>query len=180
MLIAGAATVFFRSAYQVLLPGIVGEEDLAEGNAKLMGSREVAQIGGPGLGGMLAQIAGPAAGLLADAASFAVSFTCLAAVRRPRDRRPAAPRSSSLMQEALQGLRFLWHDPYLRPMPSFSALANLALTGVDALIIIFLVRTIGLSAAAAGLVVASFGIGGVASAIRDGAAVTAPADGLLR
>jgi predicted MFS family arabinose efflux permease len=179
MLIAGAATVFFRSAYQVLLPGIVGEEDLAKGNAKLMGSREVAQIGGPGLGGMLAQIAGPAAGLLADAASFAVSFTCLAAVRRPRDRRPAAPRSSSLMQEALQGLRFLWHDPYLRPMASFSALANLALTGVDALII-FLVRTIGLSAAAAGLVVASFGIGGVASAIRDGAAVTAPADGLLR
>jgi MFS family permease len=50
-------------------------------------------------------------------------------------------------------------------MASFSALANLALTGVDALIIIFLVRTIGLSAAAAGLVVASFGIGGVAGAL---------------
>jgi hypothetical protein len=48
------------------------------------------------------------------------------------------------MQEALHGLRFLWHDPYLRPMASFSALANLALTGVDALIVVFLVRTIGL------------------------------------
>jgi predicted MFS family arabinose efflux permease len=164
-LIAGAATVFFRSAYQVLLPGIVGEEDLAEGNAKLMGSREVAQIGGPGLGGMLAQIAGPAVGLLADAASFAISFTCLTAVRRPRDRRPAAPRTSSLTHEALHGLRFLWHDPYLRVMASFSALANLGLTGVDALIIIFLVRTIGLSAAAAGLAVASFGIGGVTGAL---------------
>ena len=164
-LIAGAATVFFRSAYQVLLPGIVDEADLAEGNAKLIGSREVAQIGGPGFGGALAQIAGPAVGLLADAASFAVSFACLTAVRRPRDRRSTAPRTSSLMQEARHGLRFLWHDPYLRPMAFFSALANLALTGVDALIIIFLVRTIGLSAAAAGLVVASFGIGGVTGAL---------------
>jgi MFS family permease len=164
-LIAGAATVFFRSAYQVLLPGIVDEADLAEGNAKLIGSREAAQIGGPGFGGALAQIAGPAVGLLADAASFAVSFACLTAVRRPRDRRSAAPRTSSVMQEARHGLRFLWHDPYLRPMAFFSALANLALTGVDALIIIFLVRTIGLSAAAAGLVVASFGIGGVTGAL---------------
>ena len=164
-LFAGAATVFFRSAYQVLLPGIVDEADLAEGNAKLMGSREVAQIGGPGLGGALAQIAGPAVGLLADAVSFAVSFTCLTAVRAPRDRRAARPRNSSLTHEALHGLRFLWHDPYLRVMACFSALANLALTGVDALIIIFLVRTIGLSAAAAGLVVASFGIGGVAGAL---------------
>ena len=69
------------------------------------------------------------------------------------------------MQEALHGLRFLWHDPYLRPMASFSALANLALTGVDALIVVFLVHTIGLSAAAAGLVVASFGIGGVTGAL---------------
>jgi predicted MFS family arabinose efflux permease len=164
-LIAGAATVFFRSAYQVLLPRIIAEADLAEGNAKLMGSREVAQIGGPGLGGALAQIAGPAVGLLADAASFAVSFACLTAVRPPRDRRAAAPRTSSLTQEALRGLRFLWHDPYLRVMASFSALANVALTGVDALIIVFLVRTIGLSAAAAGLVVASFGIGGVTGAL---------------
>jgi len=70
-----------------------------------------------------------------------------------------------LTQEALHGLRFLWHDPYLRVMASFSALANLALTGVDALIIVFLVRTLGLSAAAAGLVVASFGIGGVTGAL---------------
>ena len=37
--IAGTAAVFFNSAYQVLLPGIVDEADLTEGNAKLMGSQ---------------------------------------------------------------------------------------------------------------------------------------------
>ncbi|HEY2077704.1 MAG TPA: MFS transporter, partial [Streptosporangiaceae bacterium] len=51
-LIAGTATVFFSSAYQVLLPGIVDEANLTEGNAKLMGSQAIAQIGGPGLGGL--------------------------------------------------------------------------------------------------------------------------------
>ena len=160
-LIAGAASVFFSSAYQVLLPGIVDEADLTEANAKLLGSREVAQIGGPGLGGLLAQAAGPVTGLLADAVSFAVSFGCLTAMQPPRDRRSGGPAAAGGM---LDGLRFAWRDPYLRAMTTFSSLGNLALTGVDALLVVFLVRTVGLSSAAAGLVMASLGVGGVLGA----------------
>ncbi|HEX7994440.1 MAG TPA: MFS transporter [Streptosporangiaceae bacterium] len=140
-LIAGAASVFFNSAYQVLLPAVVDEPDLTEANAKLMGSREVAQIGGPGLGGLLAQAAGPVTGLLADAASFAVSFCCLAAMQSPRERRSGGPAAGGV----LDGLRFTWRDPYLRAMTAFSSLGNLALTGVEALLVIFLVRTVALS-----------------------------------
>jgi predicted MFS family arabinose efflux permease len=161
VLIAGAASVFFNSAYQVLLPGVVDEADLTEGNAKLLGSREVAQIGGPGLGGLLAQAAGPVTGLLADAVSFAVSFCCLAAMSPPRDRRSDDPAAGGV----LDGLRFAWRDPYVRAMTAFSSLGNLALTGVDALMIVFLVRTIGLSSAATGLVMASLGVGGVLGAL---------------
>ena len=160
-LVAGSAAVFFSSAYQVLLPGVVAEADLTEGNAKLLGSREVAQIGGPGLGGLLAQAAGPVTGLLADAASFAVSFCCLTAMQPPRDRRPGAPAAGGV----LEGLRFAWRDPYLRAMTAFSSLANLALTGTDALLVVFLVRTVGLSPAVAGLVMASLGAGGVLGAL---------------
>jgi predicted MFS family arabinose efflux permease len=160
-LIAGAASVFFNSAYQVLLPAVVDEAHLTEANAKLMGSREVAQIGGPGLGGLLAQAAGPVTGLLADAASFAVSFCCLAAMQSPRDRRSGGPAAGGV----LDGLRFAWRDPYLRAMTAFSSLGNLALTGVEALLVIFLVRTVALSSAAAGLVMASLGVGGVLGAL---------------
>jgi predicted MFS family arabinose efflux permease len=159
--IAGAASVFFNSACQVLLPGVVDEADLTEGNAKLLGSREVAQIGGPGLGGLLAQAAGPVTGLLADAVSFAVSFCCLSAMQPPRDRRSGDPADGGV----LDGLRFAWRDPYLRAMAAFSSLGNLALTGVDALLVVFLVRTIGLSSAVAGLVLASLGAGGVLGAL---------------
>jgi predicted MFS family arabinose efflux permease len=156
-LIAGASTVFFNSAYQVLLPGVVDEADLAEANAKLLGTREVAQIGGPGLGGLLAQAAGPVTGLLADAVSFAVSFGCLTAMQPPRDRRSGDTAAGGV----LDGLRFAWRDPYVRAMTAFSSVGNLALTGVDALLVVFLVRTVGLSSAAAGLVMASMAIGGV-------------------
>jgi MFS family permease len=65
----------------------------------------------------------------------------------------------------LDGLRFAWRDPYLRAMTAFSSLANLALTGIDALLVVFLVRTVGLSPAAAGLVMASLGAGGVLGAL---------------
>jgi MFS family permease len=160
-LLAGTASVFFNSAYQVMLPGVVDEPDLAEANAKLLGSREVAQIGGPGLGGLLAQAAGPVTGLLADALSFAVSFCCLTAMEPPRDRRSSGTATGGV----LHGLRFAWRDPYLRPMTAFASLANLALTGISALLVVFLVRTIGLSSAAAGLVMASLGIGGVLGAL---------------
>jgi predicted MFS family arabinose efflux permease len=160
-LIAGTSTVFFRTAYNVLLPGIVGEHDITEGNAKLMGSREVAQISGPSLGGFVAQAAGPVVGLLVDAFSFAVSFACLTAIRRPRSRRTSGAAKGAM----LDGLRFAWHDPYLRVITAFSATANLALTGVDALLVVFLVRTVGLSSGAAGLIVAGLGVGGVTGAL---------------
>ena len=160
-LLAGAASVFFNSAYQVLLPGVVDEADLPEANAKLLGSREVAQIGGPGLGGLLAQVAGPVTGMLADSATFAVSFCCLAAMSPPWDRRPPGQSAGGM----LAGLRFAWRDPYLRAMMAFSCLGNLALTGVDALLVVFLARTIGLSPAVTGLVMASMGAGGVLGAV---------------
>lgn len=160
-LLAGAASVFFNSAYQVLLPGVVDEADLPEGNARLLGSQQVAQIGGPGLGGLLAQAAGPVTGLLANAVSFVISFCCLTAMHPPRDRRSGDPGSGSV----LDGLRFAWRDPYLRAMTMFSSLGNLALTGVDALMVVFLVRTIGLSSAVVGLVLASLGAGGVLGAL---------------
>jgi predicted MFS family arabinose efflux permease len=160
-LILGTSTVFFRTAYNVLLPGITGQADIAEGNAKLMGSREVAQVGGPSIGGFVAQALGPVIGMLADAISFAVSFACLTCLDRPRERTSGTPASGGM----LDGLRFAFRDPYLRAITVFSSTANLALTGTEALIVVFLVRTIGLSAGAAGLVVAASGVGGVTGAL---------------
>jgi len=162
-LAAGSAAVLFSTSYQVLVPGIVAEEDLAEANAKLAGSRSVSRISGPGLAGALAELAGPATGLLADAVSFAVSFICLVRLRghQPVKGKPDSAAAGSLARETAEGLRFVWRDPYLRAQMLFGGASNFTLTGVDALIVVFLVRNAGLGAAAVGLVMATFGIGGV-------------------
>src|ERR671912_2733545 len=55
-LLTGVLTVFFDVAYQSYLPFLVGRDHLIEGNAKLEASRAVAQIAGPGLGGLLVQV----------------------------------------------------------------------------------------------------------------------------
>ena len=101
---------------------------------------------------------------MADAISFGVSFCCLTALRAPRERRSDESDSSD-SGGMLDGLRFAWRDSYLRALIGFSSLANLALVGVDALFVVFLVRTVGLPSGVAGLVMASFGVGGVLGAL---------------
>lgn len=163
--VAGAASVFFDTAYQVYLPSLIAADDLTEGNAKLKGSRSAAQIAGPGLAGVLAQAAGATAGLLADAVSFAVSLACLTAIGRPEPPLPAAERpAGSMRTETIEGLRFVVADPFLRPSMIYAATANFGLTGVDALLVVFLIRTVGASAATVGVVLAIGAIGGVAGA----------------
>lgn len=160
-LVAGSAAVLFSTSYQVLVASIVAEEDLAEANAKLAGSRSVSRISGPGLAGALAELAGPATGLLADAVSFAVSFLCLVRLGGVQPVQGKPDSAGSLARETAEGLRFVWRDPYLRAQMLFGGASNFTLTGVDALIVVFLVRDGGLGAAAVGLVMATFGIGGV-------------------
>ncbi len=88
-LLAGVCSVFFTSAYQAYLPALVEGEDLVEANAKLQGSQSAAQIGGPGLVGGIAALAGVATGLLVDAISFAASAAGLRSIdaREPEHRR---------------------------------------------------------------------------------------------
>ena len=56
-LVAGTAKVFFATAYRAYLPFLVSGPDLLEANAKLQGSEQVANLAGPGLAGLLAQLA---------------------------------------------------------------------------------------------------------------------------
>lgn len=170
-LVAGGASVFFSTAYQVYLPVVVDRGELTEANAKLTGSRSAAQVAGPGLGGAIAQAVGASTALLADAISFAVSFACLVSIHRREDRVTGSgvPTGRHLGNEVREGLRFVLADALLRPQLAFGASANLFLTGMDALVVVFLVRTVGASPGAVGILLALGSAGGVA-----GAAVARP------
>jgi MFS family permease len=98
--LAGSAAVFFTASYGAFVRSVVSADRRMEANAKLEGSVWAAQMAGPGLGGLAAQLLGAVSGLFANALSFIVSAVCLTGSawqnqRRSRARRTprCAPRS---------------------------------------------------------------------------------------
>src|SRR6185503_9276069 len=69
----GILTVFFDVAYQSYLPSLVDRTQLVDGNSKLEISRAAAQLGGPGLAGVLIGRLNAAAAIVIDSVSFLFS-----------------------------------------------------------------------------------------------------------
>lgn len=164
-LLAGTATVFFSTAYQVYVRTLLTPAALVEGNAKLQGSEAAAELAGPSLAGLMAQTLGAAAALLANAVSFLVSAACLLAIRRRESRRPSSGQRHTLRRTIGDGVRFVARDPYLARMTLYTMTGNFALIGFVAVQVVFLVRTLELPSFAVGLLVAVQGVGGVAGAM---------------
>ncbi len=164
--VAGTSTVFFRAAYQSLLPQLVDARDLVAANSRLQGSESAAQIGGSGVAGLLAQWVGSALGLLLDAATFLVSTACLLLIaRRVPDQVARGPRPRrSLRTEIAEGVGFVARDPFLRYFTWMGGLSNLGLTGYGALLILFLVRDVGVSPGLVGGLLMLTGTGALAGA----------------
>lgn len=138
---------------------------MTEANARLQSGAAAAGVLGPGVGGLIAQAVGAVAGPLADAVSFVVSSLCLLAIRGSGEPVESARRTTRLRQEITEGLRFVGRDPYLRVMTISGAVANLALMGYQALLMVFMVRVIGISAGTAGVLAACAQIGAVFGAV---------------
>lgn len=164
-LLCGTATVCFNTAYHAYIPIVLDGRDLLEGNARLQGGEAAAQVAGPGAAGLLAQAFGAVTALAADALTFLLSAVCL---RRMRVVEPApAPeeRRAPLRRQIGEGLRFVAHDRYLRPLVVWAAVINMALMGYQAVRVVFLVRTVGLDQGMVGLLLTGGSVGGIAGAL---------------
>ncbi|MFJ4796552.1 MFS transporter [Kitasatospora purpeofusca] len=165
-LLTGTAAVFFQTAYTAYLPDLLSPADQPEGNAKLHGSASAAQIVGLGSDGLLAQLAGAANGMLANAATFLVSLLCLGRIRH---REAPAARDGrggdrALRREIGEGLRLVARDRWLRTLTLYGATSNMALMGYQSILVAFLVREVGLAPGTVGALVAAAGSGGVLGA----------------
>ena len=162
-LLSGTAAVFFATAYRAFLPALLNTEDLPEGNAKLQGSEQVTHVAGPGAAGLIAQATSAVGGVIADAASFAVSAACLSRIH-VSEPPPTAPRRR-LRSEIAEGLAIVARDPLLRMNAAFGCLANLVLTGYQAGLVYYLVKVIGLSPGVTGVMLSLTSLGGVLGAL---------------
>lgn len=163
-LLAGTAGIFFNVAFNAFLPHLVSSEDLMEGNSKLQNSASVAQVAGPGLGGLLAQAAGAVNGILIDSFTFLVSAACLLGLRpEPEPRRSAVDRPRMLRQIA-DGIGFIMRGPLLKAILMVAATTNFAMLGITALRVVYLVRTDGAAPGTVGIVIGLGSLGGVVGA----------------
>lgn len=107
---------------------------------------------------------------VADAVSFLAAFLALLGLRTP----PAPIRAgalagglSAVRDQATEGLRWLWRQPFLRAGSLLYAAANLTIAAVE-LLGLLIARRAGASSAAIGGAFAIIGAGGVVSAVVAG------------
>jgi MFS family permease len=161
----GVFTVFFDVAYQSYLPSLVQRGQLEEGNSKLEISRSGAQLGGPGLAGVLVDLITAPVAILADAVSFLVSAVWIARIKADERLEAREVEPGRLFAEILDGVRYVARNEYLRPSMIYVATVNFFSMVLSSVLLVYAVRELDLSPATIGLVLAVGNIGFLAGAV---------------
>ena len=164
--VTGVLTVFFDVAYQAYLPALVGREHLVEGNSKLQVSASGAQTGGPGVGGVLIKVAGAPYAIIADVVSFLASALFAVAIRTRETVEERHARAGAGMRvELKEGLRYVLQSEYLRAIAACTALRNFFAAIGYAILLVYAVRTLGLSVGLIGVIISCANVGFVIGAL---------------
>lgn len=122
----GAATAISMPALTAFVPETVPSAQLPSANSLYQGTRTVAMLAGPALGGFLVAAGGPAWAFAFDAASFAASGVLLA-LARGLPRTPSA--GGSPLREAWEGARYVASIPWVWIAIVLFAVMNVAEAG---------------------------------------------------
>ena len=156
-LLLGTGATLFQVAYQSLTPLLTRDlRELRRANSLMTGTEALSLTAGPALAGALIAVLGAARALAADAASYVFSAWTLTRMRVPGDQ--AIRVEASLRSQVGGGLRYVMGSPILRAILWSSVLFNLGAAGYEALLVVFAVKELGLTAATLGITV---GIGGL-------------------
>ncbi|RJL30907.1 MFS transporter [Bailinhaonella thermotolerans] len=164
VLVSGALTVLFDTAYHAYVPTLVPGGGLVRANSRLQFSVSLAQMAGPGLGGLLIQGVGAPVVLAVAAASFLLSALFLARVRH-RERRPERAAGRRIRQEIAEGLRATFGNRHVRPVVLEAATFNFFFQFIASLYILYAVHDLGLSAGVIGAVATAGAAGAMLGAL---------------
>jgi MFS family permease len=167
--LVGIATVFFDVAYQSYLPALVDRRQLVEGNSKLEISRAGAQLGGPGLAGLVVDLLSAPAAILFDALSFVGSAIFIFRIRRPERAPDRATASAGRMRTEIgEGLRYVFGHPYLKNIAACTASFNFFGNVGTAVLLVYAVRVLDLRPAVIGLAFTIGNVGALVAAFTSG------------
>lgn len=171
----GASGYLFSSARSALLTQLLPVERLADANAAIQTVSEGSRLIAPLVGAALYAALGGAAVALLDAATFAASAICLAAVRMHESR--PRPSEHHILVQVAAGARHIAASIGLRRMVGSLAIALLVVGFAES--VIFAVLQYGLHRAPAFLGVLSMaqGVGAIAGAVTAAGVVRRIGDG---
>ena len=163
----GTFRVFFDVADQSYLPTLLPREQLVDGNGKLRATETFADSLGPSLGAALTGLIGATRALAADSVSYALSALSLLLIRtREPERDPAAVAPRVTFRAAMgEGLRFVLGDTILRRIAACTATANLAISLVTSIEVVFLIRAVHSTPTQVGIVLGLGTLGGFAGSL---------------
>ena len=143
----GVFTVFFDVAYQSYLPALIEREDLIDGNSKLQLTASVASVSGPPMAAALMAAIGAANAILADCASFVASTFFMVSMRHREEPPKPEPgqKHPKMWPQVKEGLNWVVRHPWLRPIAMCTGTSNFFSTLSNAILILYMARTLGLS-----------------------------------
>ncbi|MFC7305592.1 MFS transporter [Streptomyces monticola] len=162
----GAMTVLFDVCNVTLLASLLRTERYVQGNSLVNGSRSMAGLAGPGVGGLLVQVLTAPLALLADAVTYLVSAERLARIS-PVEPPPAEREKGHFTA----GMRWVLKDPSLRAMFGASATVQFFNFVFGTLFVLYATQELGLSPGLLGAILSGAAVGGLIGAIGSGAVV---------
>lgn len=169
--IYGAGEALFVPAFQAIVPDIVPQEHLVQANSLDTLMRPLAvQLGGPALGGLAIAGFGTGVAFALDAATFAVSATCLALMRsRPLPLKENAIGIRSALREVGEGFAFVRAHRWLWGTLAAAGLSLLLYYGPMEVLLPYVIKNeLGGSSTDFGLALAAVGVGAIAAALVMG------------
>ena len=155
------SAVGLRSLFPLMVPEPLWER----ANAVDSNGYVLAQLLGPPIAAGLVALAGGPVALILIGLAFGLAATAIVGVSDPETEVTA---TGSLLNDAWQGVRYVWRNQTLRGLGFSIAVLNLT-GGVTTIVVPLLVlRQLGAGEAAVGLVFAASGVSGIVSALMFG------------
>ncbi|MGW8763221.1 MFS transporter [Streptomyces sp. NPDC055815] len=162
----GALTVLFEVCNTTLFVALVPTERYVQANSLVNGSRSMAWLAGPGVGGLLVQFLTAPFALVADALTYLVSAGYLTRIKAVEP--PPAPAAKGHFTE---GLRWVVRERSMRALFAASGTVQFFNFMFSTLFVLYATTELGIGAGLLGLVLAAGAVGGLLGALASGAVV---------
>jgi Na+/melibiose symporter-like transporter len=163
----GLLSVVFDVGWLSFVPTLVGPDRIVGANSRLQASASAAQVGGPGLAGVLIQLVSAPMTLTVDALSFVFSAITLRLIQA-REIAPSADARRHLLTEIGDGLRVTFGNRVLRAMALNAGAVNLFDQLIYTVFLLYAVGVLGLAPALVGAAIGSGAVGGFLGALLAG------------